>query len=196
MDIQRLTKDDYLAAATMLRTGVAEIKAVRDVESNGYGFLPNNNLLIRFEGHKFRKNTNGRFDKDYPTISHRYMPDCPYNKGPMHDYARLKIAMSLNPTAALLSTSWGLFQIMGEEWWRCTNLGIKNVHAFVDFLKLGERQHLLAMGQFVISKRIDDELRNHEWDGFAFYYNGENYRDNDYATKLARRYAWHLANPD
>lgn len=192
----RLKPADYVEAAALLRTGVAEIKAVRDVESNGYGFLPDGRILIRFEGHRFRKNTNGAFDKAYPTISHRYLPNCPFNKGPVHDYARLKTAMSLNPTAALLSTSWGLFQIMGDEWWRCAGLGVKNVHQFVDYLKRGEREHLLAFSQFLISKRLDDELRNHEWDGLAYGYNGANYADNDYATKLARQHAWHVANPD
>lgn len=188
----RLTPDDYQAAATRLRTGVAEIKAIRDVESDGFGFLPDGRILIRFEGHRFRKETGGKFDKSHPTISHPYMPNCPFNKGPVSDYARLKIAMTLDPTAALLACSWGLFQIMGDEFWRC---GFKDVHAFVDALKTGERAHLLALCEFLISKKLDDELRNHEWDGLAYGYNGEHYRDNKYQLKLARRFAWNVANP-
>lgn len=188
----RLTLTDYQGAAKLLRTGVAEIKAVRDVESAGYGFLPDGRIMIRFEGHRFRKETGRKFDKSHPTISHPYMADCPYNKGPVSDYARLKIAMSLDPTAALLSCSWGLFQVMGDEFWRC---GFKDVHAFVDYLKTGEAAQLMAFCNFLISKKLDDELRDHEWDGLAYGYNGEHFRDNKYHIKLAVRYAWHLANP-
>jgi hypothetical protein len=188
----RLTPVDYQAAATMLRTGVAEIKTVRDVESSGYGFLPDGRILIRFEGHRFRKETARKYDKTHPSLSHPYMPDCPYNLGPVSDYARLKIAMTLDPTAALLSCSWGLFQIMGDEFWRC---GFTSVHAFVDALKTGEAAQLLAFCKFLISKKLDDELRDHEWAGFAYGYNGEHFRDNDYHIKLPTRYAWHLAHP-
>ncbi|WP_461042856.1 N-acetylmuramidase domain-containing protein, partial [Spirosoma harenae] len=95
---------------------------MRDVESNGFGYLPDGRITIRFEGHRFRQYTKGRFDKSHPTISHKYMRNCPYNKGPVSDYARLKIAMALDPDAALMATSWGLFQVMGDEFWRCEDL--------------------------------------------------------------------------
>lgn len=193
MQPPRLTLADYKQAAQLLRTGVAEVKAVRDVESNGYGFLPDGRILIRFEGHRFRKETGRKFDKSHPTISHPYMPDCPYNKGPVSDYRRLKVAMALDATAALKATSWGLFQVMGDECWRC---GFKDVHAFVDYLKTGEPAQLICLARFLISKQLDDELRNHEWDGLAYGYNGEHYRDNDYQLKLAAKYAFHRDHPD
>lgn len=190
--VNRLTPADFAAAATRLSTGVAEIKAVRDVESKGRGFLPDGRLMIRFEGHRFRKETKGKYDKSHPTLSHRYMPDCPYNKGVVSDYARLKIAMSLDPTAALLSCSWGMFQIMGDEYWRC---GFKSVHDFVDALKTGEQAHLLAFCSYLVSKKLDDKLRRRDWPGLAEGYNGKNYRDNDYDGQLLRRFNWHTANP-
>lgn len=185
----RLTLVDYQTAAKLLGTGVAEIKTVRDVESAGYGFLPDGRILIRFEGHRFRKETGRKYDKSHPTISHPYMPNCPYNKGPVSDYNRLKIAMALDPTAALLSCSWGLFQVMGDEFWRC---GFTDVHAFVDFLKTGEAAQLIAFCKFLISKKLDDDLRSHNWTGLAYGYNGENFEDNDYDGELARRYSHHL----
>ncbi|WP_461043353.1 N-acetylmuramidase domain-containing protein, partial [Spirosoma harenae] len=87
MDHLRLTQADYEAAAALLRIPVAYVKAVRDVESNGFGYLPDGRITIRFEGHRFRQYTKGRFDKSHPTISHKYMRNCPYNKGPVSDYA-------------------------------------------------------------------------------------------------------------
>lgn len=190
--MEALTLSDYQTAANLLGCGVAEIKAVRDVESNGAGFLSDGRIIIRFEGHRFRKETGGKFDQSHPTISHPYMPDCPYNKGVASDYKRLAIAMALDPTAALLSCSWGMFQIMGDEYWRC---GFKSVHAFVDALKTGEAAQLTAFCQFLISKQLADKLRNHEWDKLAYGYNGAHYRDNQYHTRLASRYVWHVANP-
>ncbi|RYC69750.1 N-acetylmuramidase family protein [Spirosoma sordidisoli] len=186
-----ITLADYQAAAALLRTGVAEIRAVADVESRGRAFLPDGRLVIRFEGHRFRKHTKGKYDKSHPTLSHKYMPNCPYNKGVASDYKRLKIAMALDPTAALMSCSWGMFQIMGDEYWRC---GFKDVHAFVDALKTGEKAHLLAVCQFILSKNLDDALRTHNWRAFAFGYNGADYEVNEYHLELARRYSFYLLN--
>jgi hypothetical protein len=186
--MKTLTLADYQAAATLLRTGVPEIKAVAKVESRGNGFL-RGRLVIRFEGHRFQKYTKGRYDKSHPTLSHPYMKNCPYNKGQDSEYKRLAIAMSLEPTAALMSCSWGVFQIMGDEFWRC---GFTTVHEFIDSLKTGELAHLNAFCKFLVSKKLDGYLRNHEWDPLAAGYNGLNYRDNDYAGQMQRQYQWEL----
>ncbi|WP_128545042.1 N-acetylmuramidase family protein [Larkinella soli] len=180
-----LTDADFQQAADLLGVEVATVKAVADVEAAGKGFLNDGRLVLRFEGHWFRKLTNRIYDVGYPTISHPYFADGRYNKGPAKDYKRLAVAMKLSPDAALQSTSWGMFQIMGFNAWRC---GFQDVHAFVDAMKLGVHEHLLAFCRFCISKGLADELRAKDWAGFAAKYNGENYRDNHYDLKLAAAY--------
>ncbi|MGF7213868.1 hypothetical protein GGR92_000008 [Spirosoma lacussanchae] len=184
-----LTLSDYQAAARLLRTGVAEIKAVQQVESRGAGFV-RGRLVIRFEGHWFRKLTNRRFDRSHPTISHPYYADGRFNKGGQNgEYDRLRVAMTLDIDAALQSCSWGMFQILGIHY---ELLGYASVHAMVDDFKTGEAAQLLAFCRFVKAKGIDDELRDHEWDGFALIYNGSNYRAGGYHRKLPKAYEQHV----
>lgn len=185
-----LTEADYIQAAALLNCEVAIIKAVADVESSGSGFLPDGRLVIRFEGHRFRKYTKSRFDASHPTISHPYYSDGRFNKGVNQDYKRFAVAMKLNTDAALMSCSIGKFQIMGDEFWRC---GFKDVHAFWDAMKEGEGQHLLAFCRYCKSKGLVDELQRKDWDGFAYGYNGENYRAGGYHIKLPKAYRKYAA---
>lgn len=179
----KLTDADYAAAAARLRCSVAHIKAVATVESKGGGFLEDGRLVIRFEGHWFRKLTKGKYDKTHPDISHPYDPKGTRNKGPVSDYLRLKIAMSLDTDAALLSTSWGKWQVMG---FNASDAGYTSVHTMIDDYKTGEGAQLLSFCTFVINKHIDDELREGDFDGFAYIYNGPNY--GDYAIKMRKAF--------
>ncbi|WP_269780298.1 N-acetylmuramidase domain-containing protein [Methylobacterium sp. Leaf118] len=45
------------------------------------------------------------------------------------------------------------------------------------------------MMRFIVDKRLDDELRAHNWAGFARGYNGSAYAQHGYHTKLAAAYA-------
>lgn len=177
---------DFESAAKLLGVEVAIIRAVAEVESNGSGFLPDDRLVIRFEGHKFRSFTKGVYDAKYPTISHVYYSDGRFNKGVQKDYLRLGVAMKLDADAALKATSWGMFQIMGEEYWRCD---CDNVHEFVDKMKLGASEQLKAFCYFVQSKGLIKYLKAHNWAAFALRYNGENYAVNGYHIKLADAYS-------
>src|SRR5881397_1481706 len=48
-----ITEQQFIAAATLLRCETATIKAVRQVETSGDGFLPGGRLAVLFEGHQF-----------------------------------------------------------------------------------------------------------------------------------------------
>lgn len=58
----------------------------------------------------------------------------------------------------------------------------------MDFLD-DEDRHLRAMINFLLSEGLDDDLRRHDWSGFARGYNGPKYATHGYHTKLARAYA-------
>lgn len=186
--IKTLQPVDFVNAAKLLRCDVPAIKAVCDVESEGQGFIPSGLMVLRFEGHEFRKRTKGKFDKQYPTLSHPYMEDCPYNKGTRPDWVRLEEARRLAGDVAFECASYGMFQIMGYHY---DLLGYDSAWAMmIDFNK-SEANQLKGFCQFVIGTGLAPALRQHRWAAFAEPYNGENYKANKYDTKLASRHLFH-----
>ena len=185
----KLVDADYEAAAKLLKCDVAAIKAVAEVESSGDGFLTDGRVKILFEGHQFYKFTKGAYAVSHPTICYRKWTKQFYTKGPNADVrgagelTRLAEAMSLNSNAALMSASYGKFQIMGF------NFGVSGfvtVDDFYNAMQVSEAEHLMAFCNYIKGNSIDDELRSHNWAGFAFRYNGAEYKKNQYDTKLAK----------
>lgn len=183
MSNRTLTNEDFCAAADELGCSVAAIKAVAYVESAKSGFLPSGRVVILFERHHFSRLTRRRFDLTHPQISNR-KPGGYY--GGEKEYQRFNQAFKLDPVAAMMSASWGKFQIMGFNHAVC---GYKNVHDFVDAMKTGERAQLLAFCEFVKTNRLDDDLQRLDWAGFARGYNGKNYRINRYDIQMREAYA-------
>jgi hypothetical protein len=181
-----LTPSDFAHAAALLGCEVAAIKAVSEVESRNSGFNPDGSPVTLFEGHKFHQFTQGRFDDTHPTLSYAEWTRIHYGRTWEDEVARLEIAITLDRRAALMSASWGKFQIMGFNHGAA---GYTDLEAFVVDMCRTEREHLLAFCAFVKSQGIDDELRDHRWSDFALRYNGRSYKANRYDLKLAQAYA-------
>ncbi|WP_293354943.1 N-acetylmuramidase domain-containing protein [Phenylobacterium sp.] len=173
------------AAAAKLACEVAAVRAVMQVESRG-GFLPDGRPRILFERHYFSRLVNGAYDHEHPDIcstrSGGYV-------GGAAEYDRLVRAARLDLRAAIRSASWGAFQVMGDHYKR---LGYATPEAFVQGMCESEDRHLEAFVAFVKFNRLDDELRRHDWAGFARGYNGAGYKANRYDEKLAA--AYHMFN--
>jgi len=184
-----LTDADYEAAAKLLKCDVPAIKAVAEVESSGNGFLSDGRVKILFEGHQFYKYTKGAYAVSHPTICFKKWTKKFYATGPNADVrgagelARLAEAMALNNDAALLSASYGKFQIMGFNF---AVAGFTTVQDFYNAMQISEAEHLMAFCNYIKGNAIDDELRSHNWAGFAMRYNGAEYKKNQYDTKLAK----------
>jgi hypothetical protein len=181
-----LIDSDYEEAAGALGCDVAAIKAVAEVESSGGGFNADDSLKILFEGHHFHRYTQGRFDVTHPTLSYPVWTRKFYGANQFAEHCRLKAAVELDPVAALLSTSFGKFQIMGFNFPMC---GFTSVDEFVHSLSLGEHEHLMAFIEFIEHRGLADELRDRRWADFAKAYNGPGYAANQYDVKLAAAYA-------
>src|SRR6185503_4730122 len=93
--------------------------------------------------------------------------------------------MELNRTAALLSASYGKFQIMGFNFAICHFV---TVEEFYEAMQKNEGEHLDAFCNYVRGNALDDELREHRWADFARRYNGPDFRKNKYDKKLAAAY--------
>jgi len=180
-----LTDQDFQRAAARLSCEVAAIRAVAEVESGGKtGFLADKRPKILFESRWFHKLTNGRFDASNPDLS---TPEWVRNyKGGAAEYTRLQAAIGLDRQAALKSASWGMFQILGTNH---AVAGFDNVEAFVKAQVDSEGAQLDAFVGFVVTNRLDDELRDKRWADFARGYNGPGYAANRYDEKMRDAYA-------
>lgn len=174
--------------AKKARLPVSVVKAIRMVEARGAGFLPDGRVIILFERHKFYNNLVAKFGKAkadqvyklHPSICN---PERGGYKGNEAEYPRIELAMKFDTESALKSASFGLFQIMGFNF---KAAGYSSVELFVDAMKLGEKNHLSAVINFIkADRRLKEAVELSNFDKIAEYYNGASYRENNYHTKLA-----------
>ncbi len=182
MSKEKINEKDFKDAATKIGCSVAAIKAVAEVESKQSGFDEKDQPVILFERHVFSAKTNHLFDQSNPNVSN----PTPGGYGPSNkQHARLAEAVKLNREAALMSASWGKFQIMGFNFALC---GFNSLQDFINAMYSSERAHLMAFVNYVIESSLGDELRDKRWADFAKRYNGPTYKKNKYDEKLAAAY--------
>lgn len=192
----RLSQADIEEAARDYGEGVepALLWAVADVEAGGKGFLPDGRPKILFEGHVFWRRLKPygidpvAVAKKYPDICYQRWTKRHY-RGGTAEYDRLALAISIHPDAALQSTSWGMFQLMG---YHHKTAGFPNVRAFVQAMYQSERQHLRAIIRWMASNGLLKRLRAKNWYDFARGYNGSG-QVAYYAKKLERAYEIRLS---
>jgi N-acetylmuramidase len=181
----KLTDADFAAAADALKPGVqvAMIRAFAEVESGGKsGFGPSGLPIIAFEGHLFRKYSKGKFDQSNPLLSYPYKQKAgpewqQNNKNQQTAWKTLNAALALDQEAALLSCSWGMFQVMGFNFAAC---GYKSVDDFVTGMKAGERGQLDAFVGFIKSTAgLRQALADKNFAKCASSYNGKDYGNYD-----------------
>ena len=100
-------------------------------------------------------------------------------------YKRLNKAIKIDNDAALKACSWGLGQVLGENWKFC---GFSSISEFVEYQFESEANQLDTMCRYIVAAKLDDDLRALDWAGFALGYNGRGYKTNRYHTKLAAAY--------
>jgi hypothetical protein len=181
-----LTDADYARAALLLGCNPAAIRAVAEVEAPGSGFLPDGRPKILFEAHHFSRLTAHRFDADHPSISSRVWDRTLY-RGGAAEHDRLARAAELDREAALLSCSWGKFQIMASNYKKA---GFTSLQAFVNAMYRSEAEHLTAFCHFVKNMGLDDELRRLDWAPFARVFNGPKYAEHRYDERLAQAFTF------
>lgn len=188
---QALTLDGLTAATRGLSVKPAELWTVLAVETSGCGFLPDRRPEVLFERHVFHRLTGGRFTNE--DISN----PVPGGYGPSgsHQYVRLAAAIALDRTAALQSASYGLGQIMGENF---AVVGFTNVDTMVAAMSDSEDAQLEAMSAFIKKLDLAAALQRHDWRVFASRYNGPSYAANQYDVKLASAFQQYFtgAMPD
>ncbi len=186
-----LGEQDYSHAAKILDVEVAAVKAFAKVESKEFGFLNNGFPVILFERHKFYKYVAHEFStadlaeccKKNPDICNKTPGGYIGGKG---EITRFNKAKAINPSAAMISCSWGMWQIMGGNYRVC---GYDSVDDFVEAMMKSEKNHLHAFVHFILNNNLlHQALINKDWDNVARLYNGPAYLRNSYNTKMAAAY--------
>ncbi|MDO5570894.1 MAG: N-acetylmuramidase family protein [Bacteroidales bacterium] len=187
----RITKSDIDKAAQKLDIEPAILQALSEVESTkNSGFFSPGKPIILFEGHIFWKELEndginpldyleGNEDILYKRWNKRF-----YRNG-IKEYERFEKASKISLNAAIKSTSWGRYQIMGFNYPLC---GMESLMDFFKQMCTHERNQLNLLVNFLISNKLNDTLKKQQWDKFASLYNGSNYMLNDYANKLKKAY--------
>lgn len=187
------TKDTILeisAAARDLGVEPAALLAVAEVESTGIVYAVVNDRrepLIRFEGHYFDRRLSG----DGLVMARRQKLASPKAGGianPRTQAGRWRLldkAAEIDRQAAYESVSWGLGQVMGAHWaW----LGYANVDELVQEARSGAGGQARLMARYIEKAGLEAALRSRKWAVFARGYNGPDYRQRGYHTRLALAY--------
>ena len=154
-----------------------EIWTVLAVETSGCGYMPDRRPEILYERHIFHRLTKGKYDDgdiSAPSAGG-------YGESEANQYDRLALAIAKNRSAALQSCSWGISQLMGENY---ALAGFSDVEAMVAAMSESEDHQLAAMGNFLVGSRLDIPLQAHDWASFARGYNGPNYAIHRYDIRL------------
>ena len=199
-NISKLLKDsDYTAAAARLKVSELAIRVFGAVEGRGVGFLKNGKPKILFERHRMyaylRLKKGAAFANkmavERPNIVNKKSGGYQGNEA---EYVRLELAKQIDVECALMSASWGQFQIMGENW---KELGYTSAQDFVDQQFASESFQLEAFIRFIEWKTgiIDDKkvalidaLRAENWDAVFTLYNGPNYKKLGYQAKFQKEW--------
>ncbi len=187
--MKTLTEQDYINAAKELNCEVAA-KAVAEVESKGDGFLSTDEPKILYERHIFYKYTKGKFSQTNSDLCNKTPGG--YGKE-SEQHAKLTRASKLDKTAALMSCSWGKFQIMGFHW---EKLGYKTLQEFINKMYDSETEHLDAFVRYIKTFGLQQSIQTKNWAKFAQLYNGKDYAKNNYDTKLANAYKRFTLTPN
>lgn len=159
---KRLSDFDYMLAGLRLGVDPAAIKAIAYIESNGVGFYDNGNVKLRLE----------------PQFLSRYQNVPRY-------FTTFSSAYAYDPKAAILSTSFGLFQVMGFNY---KSAGFNSPEAYYSAVKRSAIAQLNAFVGFIETNNLAQYLRSKNWAAFAYRYNGPGYKVNNYDTKLETYY--------
>jgi hypothetical protein len=185
----KATPADIDRVAADLKVEPAAFRAVLEVEAAGSGFDKASRPKALFERHHFYRNLKPMPDQQAEAVAaglaYPKWGEKPYQKGSDAVYKEIERACAINEDAALLSTSWGLGQIMGFNY---RMIGKPSVQSMVNEAMDSEAGQLRQVAAFLRASGLQDALMTRNWAKVARGYNGPGYAKNAYDVKLARAY--------
>ena len=190
-----LTEDDYVRAARKTDLEISVVKTVTAVEALQFGFYNNGLPITLFERHVFYQQLCKYRGDDFANkIADRYSDICNPSSGGYtggkSELQRLDRARSIDEDCALLSASYGLFQIMGFNY---RQAGYKTVNEYYEAICVSEDNQLDAFVNYLLldkDKSLLTNLKKKDFTAFAKEYNGPGYKKHKepYDVKMQRIY--------
>jgi len=194
--VNKISDSDFRRIAKQYDIPESRLRAVVEVEARGSGYYGATDLLTAlYEPHVAYAHSSGEARKAlvsaglaYPKWKRDY---------PKTSYDRIdKAAKIAGEEVAALATSWGMGQIMG---FNHDAVGFSTALEMVKNFAVSEANQVEGMLKFITSKKLLTKLKNGDWKGFAYGYNGAGYAENSYDIKLAaadKKWAVKLNNKD
>lgn len=187
----RLSQSDVAAGAKRLGVETAMVAAFLDVESSGSGYDSAGRPKIEFEPHIFYRQLAGKKAVLAAAVAkglaYPVQGTKPYPTTSAGAYAVLEAACALDHDAALASASWGIGQVMGENY---AALGYASVCALVLACMNSEAAQLGMILSFLQSNHLVAAMKVRDFTTLARGYNGPK-NVAEYSAKLAAAYAHH-----
>jgi hypothetical protein len=204
-----LTPASISQAAKSKKYNARLIAAIAEVEGNGMGFHPTTGkVLIQFEPGYFKrlitpvvraainaawKAVEAKTATPEQTVLYSNWTSIMGNKveGQSEEYRIFNIAFSVDPQAAMLSTSWGMGQIMGANF---KAAGFKTVDAMVTAFRESIENQFLGMLAFIADNpTLNAVLKDPNPDLadcrlIARFYNGAAYEKFNYHNRIFDAY--------
>jgi len=139
-------------------------------------------LVALFEDHVAYRNTSGEVRQRLVNerLAARGWRDLSYPKSPYPAIDR--VVEIAGAEVAALSTSWGMYQILGENY---RLLGFSTAVEMVDYFKQSEANQFSAWVRLIDEFGVKDDLLREDWAGYARRYNGPKFAAHNYHGKLA-----------
>jgi len=182
---------EVFAAAMALDVDAAALLAVVEVESGGRAYARvegRDAPLIRWEGHVFHRNLPPALRKRAVEagLSSPRAGEIANPRTQAGRYAMLRRAEEIDLDAAPMAVSWGVGQVLGENWrW----LGYASPQALAAEALSGLEGQVRLMLRFIDRRGLREALEARDWAAFARAYNGPAYRRHHYDARMAAAYA-------
>ncbi|MCW1412223.1 N-acetylmuramidase domain-containing protein [Rhizobium sp. 1AS11] len=198
--VRKRTAGGIEAIGKRLRCESATVTAIVDVESKGSGVDASGHVKVLFEKHRLYKQlpAGKRAAAVKAGLARKVWiapKDGGYKEQPNNAAALALLVDAINwcrangvdESAALKSASYGLGQVMGENYGLC---GWPSVQAFVLDMCESEDKHVDAMMGFLVGSGLADEMREKDFDAIARVYNGSG-QVKVYGAKMRAAYQKH-----
>lgn len=167
--------------------------AVGTVESNNIPFLSNGSPIVRFEKHVFlrqlkkHKAPMSMIDRANKLKGSNFntLVSAMSIEDKIAAMSTVELALELDDYCAMMSTSYGIFQIMG---FNHKSAGYDTVSSFVEAMGKSEENQIKAFCYFIKNNGLIPVINKLDFATFARRYNGPNYAQNSYDVKLRKAY--------
>jgi hypothetical protein len=180
--------EDYRNAAKIIDCDPIVLRTVCLVESNGYGFDRSGFPTILVEPHIIWKHATFNQRRILAPLG------LAYPKWGMRPYGTYfaqhgrfeTVAAKAGLELAILGTSFGLTQILGENYGEC---GFMTAYSFYAAMCASEGAQIDATAYLLLAMGLSKALREKAWATVARGWNGPAYAKNHYDAKLSSAYA-------